>query len=97
MGQAGFRALLSRALALATAEAPALSAVKVDAEGSLESPKDWGRRRGTGDITQGGVVLVAQLLGLLVAFIGGSLTLGLVSEIWPDLSLNGLSIEKRKD
>jgi hypothetical protein len=34
------------------------------------------------------VVLVAQLLGLLVTFIGEDLTLGLVREIWPKLSLD---------
>jgi hypothetical protein len=31
---------------------------------------------------------LAQLLGLLVAFIGPSLTMRLVGEIWPQISLN---------
>ena len=36
------------------------------------------------------MVLVAQLLGLLVAFIGETLTLRLVREVWPKLPLNDL-------
>ena len=39
---------------------------------------------------EGGVVLIAQLLGLLVAFIGESLTVRLAREAWPKLPLNGL-------
>jgi hypothetical protein len=37
-------------------------------------------------MTEGGIVLVAQLLGLLTAFIGGSLTMRLVREVWPKLA-----------
>jgi hypothetical protein len=36
-------------------------------------------------MTEGGVVLVAQLLGLLVAFVGERLTLKIVREVWPNL------------
>jgi hypothetical protein len=32
-----------------------------------------------------GVTLIAQLLGLLDAFIGQDLTLRLVADVWPDL------------
>ncbi len=35
------------------------------------------------ELFEGGVVLVAHLLGLLVAFIGEGLTLHLMREIWP--------------
>jgi predicted transglutaminase-like cysteine proteinase len=37
-------------------------------------------------------LLLAQLLGLLVAFIGEDLTLRLVREVWPKLSLNDLDL-----
>ena len=40
---------------------------------------------------EGRVVLLAQLLGLLVAFIGANLTLRLVREIWPKVPLNDLN------
>jgi hypothetical protein len=45
-------------------------------------------------IFEGRVVLLAQLLGLLVAFIGEDLTLRLVREVWPKLPLNNLDFGK---
>ena len=84
VGVAGYRSLLSRALAMAKAEAPALDAVRVRPDGSLEDPDGTGL---TPD-AESGVVLVAQLLGLLVTFIGGPLTLRLVSDAWPDVPVD---------
>jgi len=43
---------------------------------------------------EGRVVLLAQLLGLLVAFIGEDLTLRLVREVWPKLSINDVNFGK---
>jgi hypothetical protein len=90
MGNVGFRALLSRALALATAEAPWLHAVDVKGDGSFGGLDELGAQIGLEKIAEGSVVLLAQLLGLLVAFIGGSLTLRLVREMWPKIPLNDL-------
>jgi hypothetical protein len=47
------------------------------------------------EIFEGCVVLLAQLLGLLAAFIGENLTLHLVREVWPKLSLKDLDFGKR--
>jgi hypothetical protein len=77
-GVAGFQSLLSRALTLARAEAPGLNAVQVAADGSLQ-----GELEPQLDNDQG-VILVAQLLGLLLTFIGEALTLRLVQDVWPD-------------
>jgi hypothetical protein len=85
MGDGGFRALLSRALALAKAEIPWLRAVHVKADGTLEGLEAVHARLGPAEFFEGGVVLVAQLLGLLVAFIGPNLTSRLVGEIWPQI------------
>ena len=92
MGNVGFRALLSRALALANAEVPWLRAVHVKADGSLEGLGDLEAQVKPEEIAEGKIVLLAQLLGLLVAFIGENLTLWLVREAWPELSLNGLDL-----
>jgi hypothetical protein len=46
------------------------------------------------EIFEGCVVLLAQLLGLLVAFIGEHLTLRLVREVWSKLSLNNLDFSE---
>jgi hypothetical protein len=86
MGSGGFRAVLGRALAVTSAEVPWLVAVQVNADGALEG---W-EKVAPKELTQSGVLLVAQLLGLLIAFIGDNLTLHLVREVWPKVSLEDL-------
>lgn len=92
MGDTGFRALLSRALARAEADVPSLRAVKVEADGSLAGLDKLELQAAPEQLAEGRVVLVSQLLGLLVAFIGETLTLHLVREIWPKLSVNDLDL-----
>lgn len=82
-GVAGFRSLASRALTLAKAEAPSLSATQVTEDGSLQVPSE----ASDGDeLTAGesGIILLAQLIGLLHAFIGKTLTLRLLQDAWPN-------------
>jgi hypothetical protein len=87
MGNGGFRALLSRALALATVEVSWLRAVHVKADGTLEGLEALHAQLDPAEFLEGRIVLLAQLLGLLVAFIGPSLTSRLVGEVWPQISL----------
>ena len=82
MGNVGYRALLARALALAKAEVPCLHAMHVKADGSFGGLDELGAQADRETFAEGSVVLLAQLLGLLVVFIGGSLTLRLVCEMW---------------
>jgi len=95
MGEGGFRALLVRALALAGGEVPWLRTVQVTAGGSLEGLMELQPQLGPDDFLEGGVVLTAQLLGLLAALIGENLTVRLVHEVWPKVPLNGLDLEIR--
>ena len=90
MGNAGFRALLSRALALSNEEVPWLRAVHVKADGSLEGLEQSETQVDPDEFMEGRVALLAQLLGLLVAFIGENLTSGLMREAWPDVPFNDL-------
>jgi hypothetical protein len=94
MGNGGFRALFSRALALAGAEIPWLRVANVKADGYLEGLEELDAKANPEKIFEGGVVLLAQLLGLLVAFIGESLTLRLVREVWPEVSVSDLNSGK---
>jgi hypothetical protein len=94
MGAAGFRELLSCALPRAKAEMPWLGAVHVKADGSLEGLEELNAKRNPDELFEGGVVLVAQLLGLLVAFIGETLTLRFVREVWPEVPLDNLDFGK---
>jgi hypothetical protein len=84
-GVAGFRSLLSRALTLARAEAPSLSAVKVAADGSLQGLDELRPQVAADQNREAGIILITQLLGLLVRVVGEAMTLQLVtSEILPD-------------
>jgi hypothetical protein len=64
-------------LTLAKREAPALSVVQVKPDGSME-----GLEGAAGAATP---VLVTYLLSLLITFIGDTLTMRLLYDIWPDL------------
>ena len=94
MGNTGFRELLSCALPRAQAEIPWLGAVKVKADGAFEGLEELNAKRNPDELLEGGVVLVAQLLGLLVAFIGEKLTLRFVREVWPEVPLDNLDFGK---
>jgi hypothetical protein len=85
VGVAGFQSLASRALTLATPEAPSLSEARVTADGSLqglgeiETQIDIDKDRAG----EGGIILIARLLGLLRVFLGEALTLSLLRNAWP--------------
>lgn len=94
MGKIGVRALISRALALANAEVPALRAVQVNAEGVLERSDKIKAEFDPAEMAEGGVILLARLLELLVSLIGENLTVQIVGEVWPELTPNNLNLEK---
>ena len=100
VGIAGFYSLASRALALARTEDPSLGAVRVAADGSLhglgefehqmEMDKD---RAGEPPAGEGGVILIARLLCLLLIFLGERLTLSLLRVKWPGAALDECTSE----
>ena len=94
MGNGGFRALLSRSLALASAEVLWLRSVHVKPDGALGGLEEIHAQLSSDAMFVGRVALLAQLLGLLVAFIGENLTMRLVCEIWPEAPLNDLESVK---
>ena len=84
-GDAGFASLLRRAVVLASADVPSLHSVKIGADGRLDGVEQLAADTGTGALGgEAAVAITAHLLGLLVAFIGGPLTLRLLREAWPD-------------
>jgi hypothetical protein len=87
MGDGGYRTLLARALMLSKPEAPWLHGVRVNADGFLEGFTEAADQVDPEQLAEGGVVLLSQLFGLLSAFIGQNLTLGLVTEAWPGVPL----------
>ena len=85
-GAAGFRSLLERALTLSKQECQVLDAWAVEPDGSLRGLDD--------ETAQWGAVLIAQLIGLMITFIGESLTLHLLQNAWPNLPCSEVSHER---
>ena len=81
MGAAGFRALISRAIVLSNAEVAWLHNLQVSKNGSFEGLNKLEVQVDPQEIANGGTVLLAQLLGLLVSFIGEDLTFRLLCDI----------------
>jgi len=99
-GVAAFESLAFRALTQAKSEAPSLWAVKVTEDGSLQGlgedepqidmDKDLADKFPAGD---GGIVLIARLLGLLLIFLGEASTLSLLRNAWPGEAFDDYSSE----
>jgi hypothetical protein len=94
MGNGGFRSVTARALAVGGEEVAWLHAIHVKADGSLEGLPDVLAQLDASELLEGRVVLLARLFGLLVEFIGETLTLRLVREAWPKVQLNDLELGK---
>ena len=99
-GVAAFESLAFRALTQAKSEAPSLWAVQIAADGSLQGLGEIENRIDTDkDLTgefaagDGGIVLIARLIGLLLVFLGESLTLSLLRAKWPESDLNDRNFE----
>jgi len=93
MGNKGFHALVSRSLTLAKEEAPWLAGARLNKEGVLEGFEDSHEPADPEQISTGGSVMLAWLLGLLSSFIGELFTVQLVLEGWPNLPLDGYFLQ----
>jgi hypothetical protein len=96
VGVVGFRSLLSRALTLARTEAPSLSAVQIAADGSLQGLDELEPQINKDQAREGGTILITQLIGLLLTFIGEGLTLRLVQDVWPEAAFDVRVSEKER-
>jgi hypothetical protein len=81
VGIGGFQALASRALALAKSESPRLSAVQITANGGLCGFGEIESQTDADEDGEAGVILIAQLLGLFLAFLGETTTLRLIEDL----------------
>jgi hypothetical protein len=105
-GVDGFRSLAFRALTQAKSEAPGLWAVQVTADGSLQGLGEFkpqlveSEPQLVSDKEQAGeegVILIARLLGLLLVFLGETLTLSLLHNAWPDATFDDRSSENGRE
>jgi len=81
VGADGFQALASRALALAKSQSPRLNAVQVTANGGLRGLGEVESRADAGGDGEAGIILIAQLLGLFLTFLGEATTLRLIEDL----------------
>ncbi len=98
VGTTAFQSLANRALTLARPDTLSLSSAWISEDGSL---------RGQGEIEnqfdidndeagEGGIVLIARLLGLLRLFLGEAMTLNLLRNAWPGEALDDRSSQHRR-
>jgi hypothetical protein len=81
VGVDGFQALASRALALAKSQSPRLSAVQVTANGGLRGLGEVESQTDADEDGEAGIILIAQLLGLFLTFLGEGTTLRLIEDL----------------
>jgi len=81
VGADGFQSLAARALALARSEAPRLRAVQVMANGGLRGLDEVESETNSDEDGEVGIILIAQLLGLFLTFLGEATTLRLLEDL----------------
>ncbi|HEY0100888.1 MAG TPA: hypothetical protein VGB76_18215 [Pyrinomonadaceae bacterium] len=86
IGAGGFRALLARALHLAAKEIPWLAAVGVEEHPAcaLEGLRNAVKGQDAAAVREAFALVLANIIWLLVTFIGEDIAFGLVKEVWPE-------------
>ncbi len=93
VGITGFQALLARALVLAKPEARWLKSVRVPDDATLEGFSEGALQQSAETVAEGSRALLAQLLGLLVTFVGQAITLHLVQDVWPAAHMDAAQMD----
>jgi hypothetical protein len=70
--------------------------VQVAADGSLQGLDELEPQIDKEQAKEGGAILIAQLIGLLLTFIGEGLTLSMVQAVWPEAAFDGRVFEKER-
>jgi len=97
VGIDGFQALASRALALAKSQSPRLSAVQVAANGDLRGLGEIESQTDANEDGEAGIILIAQLLGLFLTFLGEATTLRLIEDLRLQVEVGPVSARDTAD
>jgi hypothetical protein len=81
VGADSFQSLAARALALAKSESPRLGAVQLMANGGLRGLDEVESQTNSDEDGEVGIILIAQLLGLFLTFLGEATTLRLLEDL----------------
>lgn len=79
VGVGGFQVVAARALALAKSQSPRLGAVQTAANGALRGLDEV--EAGADESGEAGIVVIAELLGLFLTFLGETTTLRLMEDL----------------
>jgi hypothetical protein len=97
VGVDGFQSLASRALALAKSQSPRLSAVQVAANGDLRGLGEVESQTDADEDGEAGIILIAQLLGLFLTFLGEATTLRLIDDLRYQVDVSPVSAKTTED
>ena len=97
VGVDGFQVLASRALALAKSHSPRLNAVQVTANGGLRGLGEVESQTDADDDGEAGIILIAQLLGLFLTFLGEATTLRLIEDLRLQVDVSPVSARTTED
>jgi hypothetical protein len=70
--------------------------VHVGADGTLSGLDDLVPQKDEDMSKDGGAILIAQLLELLLTFVGEGITLRMVQNVWPESAFNNRDSEQEK-
>ena len=97
VGVDGFQVLASRALALAKSHSPRLNAVQVTANGGLQGLGEVESQTDSEEDGEAGIILIAQLLGLFLTFLGEATTLRLIEDLRLQVEVSPVSARTTED
>ena len=97
VGVDGFHALASRALALAKSQSPRRGAVQVTANGGWRGLDEVESQTDPDEDGEAGIILIAQLLGLFLTFLGEATTLRLIEDLRLQVEVNPVSARTIED
>lgn len=83
VGALGYSTLLAHALVLAKQEDPVVEQLSMDQSGALE----WGNQPELSSRARATEILLTKLIQLLITFLGETVTLRLLQNVWPELSI----------
>jgi hypothetical protein len=91
IGTAGLYALFARGLYLAKAEYPWLDLVEMEQnpDCALKGLREAAEQQDSDDAIKGFAAITANIIWLLVTFIGEDIILGVMYETWPELRNDG--------
>ncbi|MFZ3200573.1 MAG: hypothetical protein WA175_05425 [Candidatus Acidiferrales bacterium] len=89
MGTAGLRVMVTRALREGKQEVPWLGALLINTDGFIESAEETAQLDNK-EILEGEAIFVSKLFGLLITFIGATVTLHLVQGLWSGVSIKDI-------